>query len=474
MQRIELLKSKTEQYLVTFERTKVTVEQDPNSDVVARLGAGSIVEVLEYADVEDRLRGRLSAPKGWVSISSKTEGWIWMEELPFTQDHGATGGRVIGSFTPDQIGMAYHRNIVTGVQPGGQAEKRGVQIGWQIHKIDGRIVPDQDETIHTILVEMKRKAAPFDIVFNVSNLTQARPDSDNSQKTDAGEKDSWISRAIDFKHASDFKSGAHLAASAMGRAPEIDEPPKSQYSYDSPGTSHAFKPGRYVVIADDARLTVGSSPVSETIQKMRIGAYMQIVYVVEVPPRHSSLAQMHACAHMRAQQVPRPRGSIIRGHSTSPPGWVTIAAPSQGIAWLRPVDVDEMGVKLAEPDPVSVASGVDRRESGSANRVESAVVRAEERSKVAGSQYSSEHATTSIDKHATVSIEESLAFFSGTADGSMVGDTEPQHELKAVVMPPDEVALDPQHEVHTYVQHTQLYRYRHMCAYMHMGSGCCE
>lgn len=75
-------------YRVEFEGTEVT-----ESLSLVRAGAalktlrtGSVVEVLEVVTLpdEDRVRGRIMAPKGWISLLEMSSGFRWASELPQT------------------------------------------------------------------------------------------------------------------------------------------------------------------------------------------------------------------------------------------------------------------------------------------------------------------------------------------------------------------------------------------------------
>lgn len=75
-------------YLVEFEGTEVTESLSlvGAGASLKRIRAGSVVEVVEVVSLpdEDRVRGRITSPDGWISLLEMSSGLRWASELPRT------------------------------------------------------------------------------------------------------------------------------------------------------------------------------------------------------------------------------------------------------------------------------------------------------------------------------------------------------------------------------------------------------
>ena len=124
---------------------------------------------------------------GWVSIACYGEGWQWLEKCsdgPSSTSAEAPPLEKTIEFFPGPLGIGYTGNLVTGLHPSGQGQRRGVRLGWRFLKIDETVVPNDDEVIHMELAKKKERDTKFEVIFlteNDMNRKSAKVDFDNEE-----------------------------------------------------------------------------------------------------------------------------------------------------------------------------------------------------------------------------------------------------------------------------------------------------
>jgi len=74
------------------------------------------------------------------------------------------------SFAPDKLGLKYTGNRVTQVTPGGQAEKKGVQVDWLIKKVGETLVAN--ESTSTVVFETIKHCVDAGQDFTINFATR--------------------------------------------------------------------------------------------------------------------------------------------------------------------------------------------------------------------------------------------------------------------------------------------------------------
>jgi hypothetical protein len=87
------------------------------------------------------------------------------------------------NFDCGTLGMAYVGNVVTGVTPGTQADKLGVDVGWQIFSVNGTPMPNDDEIIHRHLSSVKQMQQQIEIIFDTASRQRVPPSTNDALAT---------------------------------------------------------------------------------------------------------------------------------------------------------------------------------------------------------------------------------------------------------------------------------------------------
>lgn len=69
------------------------------------------------------------------------------------------------TFQPEYFGIHLVDNVVSSIEPGTQAERQGVQIGWRIEEINRKKCSNDKEIIEDEIYETVRKKKTNDSVI---------------------------------------------------------------------------------------------------------------------------------------------------------------------------------------------------------------------------------------------------------------------------------------------------------------------
>merc|ERR1712130_822093 len=105
----------------------ITVLMNKNATSLAKISTCSTINlivnnvVISSMNTLSKTNKRLNRLRQ-EKIEKKEDERVWMSQT--------------FKFKPTSLGLGYLQNVVVGVQPGGQADKFGVLVGWQIVKIN--------------------------------------------------------------------------------------------------------------------------------------------------------------------------------------------------------------------------------------------------------------------------------------------------------------------------------------------------
>lgn len=106
------------------------------STAIGSVGEGTIVDIVKVVVLrdEDRVRGRVKSPNGWISLLWISQGYRWADRVP----KGSSSGDRPGSYR-----LAYDVAVREDVSPS-SAQVAELEIGTMVEVLEVAMLPDQD------------------------------------------------------------------------------------------------------------------------------------------------------------------------------------------------------------------------------------------------------------------------------------------------------------------------------------------